>query len=62
MTSTPSEAAVRDHRLCVAQIIQATFFPAPQFHWRSLAPHQQEEFLECADEILSDLTKRGCKL
>lgn len=50
---------LRDHRVAVAKIIQETFFPWPPTKWETMAEHQRQEFLDCADEIFADLTRYG---
>lgn len=52
---------LKDHRLAVAKIIQETFFPPPVARWETMAEHQQQEFLDCADEIFADLKRYGWK-
>lgn len=59
--SNETVGELRDHRLAVAQMIQTTFFPWPPTHWATMADHQKQEFLDCADEILADLKHHGWK-
>lgn len=41
-----------DERTGIAKIIQQTFFPYPPTQWEGMTGAQQQEFFECADEII----------